>query len=230
MGANSCRGCDVSSTLVSGVPIVGTVTFREARQDRGTASELREALSAVSVLELRVNINERGWNTLQFRDVPFRGVRTAPAHDSLADEPGASRAAGIATAEFDQIYFVIGPCSARGDSVVCNTRLVNKGDDRRIRLGLARDSRIIDDSGHEFPVSGGALGANNCRGCDVSSTLVNGVPIVGSVNFVDARGGRNRADESAVGPTGAVALLELRVNIEERGWNTLQFRNIPISK
>jgi hypothetical protein len=220
----------VSSTLVSGVPIAGNVTFREARQDRAIASDARGTLSAISILELRVNINERGWNTIQFRDVPLRGVRNARTHNSLADEPGASRVAGIATAEFDQISFLIGPCSARGDSTVCNTRLVNKGDDRRIRLGLARDSRIIDDSGHEFPVSGGALGANNCRGCDVSSTLVSGVPIVGNVNFVDARGGRNRGDDAAAGPTGAIALLELRVNIEERGWNTLQFRNIPISK
>jgi hypothetical protein len=49
------------------------------------------------------------------------------------------------------------------------------------------------------------------------------------MNFVDARAGRSRTDESP-GPTASIALLELRVNIQERGWGTLQFRNILMSK
>jgi hypothetical protein len=231
LGANNCRGCDVSSTLVRGVPIAGSVSF--SRRNRATGTDVNSAISAIAVLELRANIEERGWNTLQFRDVPLHSAGTAaqrkPAPADAVDDGKADTAESAVTRNLEGIFFSIGPCSARSDSVVCATRILNKGTDRRIRLGLARDSRIIDEAGHEFPVIGGELGANSCRGCDVSSNLVGGVPIVGSVGFGDPR--RNRATVTDVKTAiSAIAVLELRVNIEERGWNTLQFRNVPISK
>jgi curved DNA-binding protein CbpA len=229
LGANNCRGCDVSGTLVRGVPIVGRISFGDSRRTRPTVSDANSSILAIAVLELRANIEERGWNTLQFRNVPIQTAGTAehrkpPPADAKADTPESA-----VTRNLEEISFSIGPCSARSDSIVCAARVLNKGTDRRIRLGIARDSRVIDDSGHEFPVIGGELGANTCRGCDVSSTLVSGVPMVGSVSFGDPR--RSRATVTDVNTAiSAIAVLELRVNVEERGWNTLQFRNVPITK
>jgi TolB-like protein len=137
----------------------------------------------------------------------------------------ADSAKNAVAAELEEITLTINLCRSRGDSIVCTIQLLNRGEDRRIRLGVGQNSRIIDQSGHEYPVRGGQLGASTSRG-DVRSVLVKGVPISGAVNF-GFDGSRHYTDTNEIS---SIAVLELNVNLDERGWHTLQFRNIPVMK
>lgn len=106
-----------------------------------------------------------------------------------------------------------------GASVTCTLQLTNKGADRVVVLGGQTDeTRIIDQSGRVYGVARLGLGAQQCQRCNVSSSLVNEVPILAGASFANIAADISR-----------IALLELRYRIGSGAWHTVQIRDIPVS-
>jgi hypothetical protein len=127
--------------------------------------------------------------------------------------PGVSGARVLAK-EVEDIGFVVTSCRLAGESVNCSLQITNRGKDRRVGLGGGK-TRIIDQSGREYTIEDLQFGAKACRRCDVDSTLVNDVTISASVGFAN------------VSSISVISLLELWY-YADRGWTTVQFRNVPV--
>jgi len=161
-------------------------------------------------------------------DLLARGLATGSSQDSgqrspnSAGTPRTNNASDAPTApslvkEVEEIAFGVNYCKSAGDSVTCVLQITNKGRDRDVTIGGAK-TRIIDQSGREYLVTGVQLGSKVCRGCDADNALVTDVPMIAAATFAN------------VSSVSSISLLEIWYWAKNgRGWSTVQFRNIPIS-
>jgi len=89
------------------------------------------------------------------------------------------------------INFQLKGCSLSGSLVKCDLLVTNKEGDREAGFGSNERSRIIDDTGRDYPATSFTLGAS-VNTYSVQTTLPGDVPVVGQIQFGGVKPGTKK--------------------------------------
>jgi cell division protein FtsB len=159
----------------------------------GLKQQLAQLQAAVSQKDAELEkLQQRPTPAVMTAPVPAEAASPAQAtalSDPTGVEPTAQQATRSVTEQ--EIVFQLNGCILSGSLMKCDLLITNKTGDRRLYISSGDRSRVIDDSGREYPATSFALGADVGAG-SVSTTLPSDVPFRGQIQFDGVKPGTKK--------------------------------------
>lgn len=130
------------------------------------------------------------------------------------------------TDEAKEILFQLQSAKLSGKTLITTFVVKNKGKDRQLCIKLRRDerTRVVDDQGNEYAVTGAQLGKESEGSQILCNNIVSGIPTGLTLKF-----------EGISSEPKSLALLQIDCNFLMMGWNfmddfSVQFRDISLMR
>ena len=170
----------------------------QVAQDKTGQAEMDGMKQQVAQLQDAVSKKNMEIEKLQQQTAPAANAMPAmavshgqTAAPSAPPETGPPPQQGSRSVLDQDLNFLLKGCSLSGSLVKCDLLVTNKEGDREAGFGSNERSRIIDDTGRDYPATSFTLGAS-VNNYSVQTTLPGDVPVVGQVQFDGVKPGTKR--------------------------------------